>query len=92
MGVTSGATRPCTYLEEGALGLRGAGEVVGVGAAEAVAAARGAGLLAVSAAQRQSSPQSQLHVDERTRLSLVHLAGPQGAVKVHLGHKHMDDR
>lgn len=38
------------YLEEGAVGLQCAGEVVGVGAAEAVAAARGSGLLTVSAA------------------------------------------
>lgn len=50
VGVTSGVTWPRTYLEEGALGLQGTGEVVGVGAAEAVAAARGAGLLAVSTA------------------------------------------
>lgn len=38
------------YLEEGALGLQCAGEVVGVGAAEAVAATRCSSLLTVSAA------------------------------------------
>lgn len=70
------------------MGLQGTGEVVGVGAAQTVAATRGAGLLAVSTAQRQASSQSQLHVDQGTGLSLVHLAGPKGTVQVHLRHKY----
>lgn len=75
------------YLEEGAVGLQGTGEVVRVGAAEAVAAAGGSGPLAKGAAQRQTPPQSELHVDQSSGLSLVHLAGPQGAVQVDLTHR-----
>ena len=75
------------YLEEGAVGLQCAGEVVGVGAAEAVAAARGSGLLTVGAAESQPSSQSQLHVDQSARLGLIHLAGPQSTVQVDLIHK-----
>lgn len=73
-----------THLEEGAAGLHGTGEVVGVGAAQSVAATGGAGVLAVGAAQRQTSSQRQLHVDQGAGLRLVHLTGPQGAVEVHL--------
>lgn len=75
------------YLEEGAVRLQCTGEVVGVGAAEAVAATRGSSLLTVSAAQSQTSPQSQLHIDQCTSLSLIHLTGPQGTVQVDLRHK-----
>lgn len=42
-------TREC-HLKEGAVGLQGTGEVVGIGAAEAVAAAGGPSLVAESAA------------------------------------------
>lgn len=38
------------HLKEGAVGLQGTGEVVGVGAAQAVAAAGGPGFLTESAA------------------------------------------
>lgn len=72
------------HLEEGALGLQGTGEVVGVGATQTVTTTGGASLLAVCAAHRQSSPQSQLHIDEGAGLSLIYLAGPQSAVKVYL--------
>lgn len=75
------------YLEEGAVGLQRAGEVVGVGAAKAVAAARGSGLLTVGTAESQPSSQSQLHVDQGAGLGLIHLAGPQSTVQVDLTHK-----
>lgn len=66
------------------------GEVVGVGAAEAVAAAGGSSLLTVSAAQSQTSSQSQLHIDQGAGLSLVHLTGPQSTVQVDLRQRQMD--
>lgn len=68
------------------MGLQCAGEVVGVGAAEAVAAARGSGLLTVSAAQSQTSSESQFHIDQSAGLSFIHLTGPQSTVQVDLRH------
>lgn len=72
------------YLEECAVCLQCTGEVVRVGAAEAVAAARCSSLLTVSAAQTQTSSQSQLHIDQSAGLSLIHLTGPQSTVQVDL--------
>lgn len=51
-------------LEEGAVCLQGAGEVVDVGAAQAVAAAGGAHLLAEGTADRRTPPQRQLYIDQ----------------------------
>lgn len=67
-------------LEEGAVSLQSAGEVVDVGAAQAVAAARGSDLLAVGAAHRLTATHCELHVDEGACLRLVHLGRPQGTV------------
>lgn len=77
-----GVTQHGLVLEERALSLQSAGEVVDVGAAQAVAATGGPRVLAVGAADRLAPPQSQVHVDEGPSLGLIHLCGPQGTVQV----------
>lgn len=80
------------YLEEGALSLQSTGEVVGVSAAQAVAATCGTNVLAEGAAHSKSSTQCQLHVDESTRLCLINLTGPKSAVQVDLTHRQKTDQ
>lgn len=61
------------YLEERTAGLQRTLEVVGVSAAEAVTANGCPDLLTVGTAERESTPQSQFHVDEGAGLGLVNL-------------------
>lgn len=70
-------------LEEHAARPDGAGEVVDVGAAQAVAAVGGAGLLAKRAQSPQTAAQRHLDVHQGAPLSLIHLRGPEGTVQVH---------
>lgn len=70
-------------LEEHAARADGAGEMVDVGAAQAVAAVGGARFLTEGAKGPQAAAQGHLHVHEGSPLGLVHLRGPQRAVQVH---------